>query len=423
MKIILVRNIDSIAASVKSEPSKKNKKTVESILFNVQTKGDSAIRKYEKKFGGTSVLSLRVSNKEIQNAYSQVSQNQLIAIKKAQTLLKKSETAIKNQLKNSQIKLSGTKISKSFVAIDSVGCYVPGGLARYPSSAIMSVVPAKIAGVKRIVVVSPPNKNGKIDPLTIVAADICGATEIYKVGGAQAIAALAYGTKTITQVDKIVGPGGPFVTLAKTLVSDTIAIDMLAGPTELGIIADNTADPRLVATDLISQAEHSSDTFCFLITKSVDFARKVRQSVNEEIAKSERSIIVKTSLEKNGFLAVCKTDNEIITLANKLAPEHLQVITKKPNKIASNIKTSGLTLIGKYSPSSASDYLLGTNHILPTRRFGRTRGSLSVLDFMKLRTEVQASKKTLEKISNDMKLLTDAEGLFNHYKAVRSRFE
>ena len=421
MKIILVRNIDSIIASVKLEPSKKNKKTVESILFNVQTKGDSAIRKYEKKFGGTSVLSLRVSNKEIQNAYSQVSQNQLIAIKKAQTLLKKSETAIKNQLKNSQIKLSGTKISKSFVAIDSVGCYVPGGLARYPSSAIMSVVPAKIAGVKRIVVVSPLTKNGKIDPLTIVAADICGATEIYKVGGAQAIAALAYGTKTITQVDKIVGPGGPFVTLAKTLVSDTIAIDMLAGPTELGIIADNTADPRLVATDLISQAEHSSDTFCFLITTSYKLAKSVKQIVNKKIKKLKRSKLVKASLSKNGFLAVCKSESDAIKLANRLAPEHLEIISKNQYRIAEKINTPGIVLIGKYAPSSASDYLLGSNHILPTNRFGRVRGSLSVLDFIKLGTRVESSKSVLQKLSKYMEVLTAAEDLPNHYEAVRSR--
>ena len=423
MKIIIPRNIESFAESVTPKPSKQNEKIVKTILFDVKKNGDSAVKRYEKKFGGATLSSLRISKKEIDNAYSKVSKQEILAIKLAKSRLSRTEKVIKNKLKNSNINIDGIKISKSFSPIESVGCYVPGGLARYPSSAIMSVVPAKVAGVKRIVVTSPPNKEGKLDPLTIVAADICGATEIYKTGGAQAIGALSFGTKTIQKVDKIVGPGSSFVTLAKSLVSDKTSIDMIAGPTELGIIADNSADPNFIAADLITQAEHSSETFCFLITTSSKFAKLVKQAIEKKIKKLERSNIVKKSLSKNGFIAICKSDTDVIKLANKLAPEHLQIISKNQNKIAEKITTSGIILIGKYTPASASDYLLGSNHILPTNKFGRTRGSLSVLDFVKLGTKIESSKSALQKLSKHLKTLTMAEGLPNHYEAVRSRLE
>ena len=423
MKIIFPRNIENFADSASPKPSKLNEKIVKSILLDVKKNGDSAVKRYEKKFGGITLGSLRLSKKEIDYAYSQVSKTEISAIKLAKLRLSKTENSIKKLLKNSKINIDGTKITKSFSAIESVGCYVPGGLARYPSSAIMSVVPAKIAGVKRIVVVSPPNKLGKLDPLTTIAADISGATEIYKIGGAQAIAALSYGTKTIPRVDKIVGPGGPFVTLAKSFVSDTTSIDMLAGPTEIGIIADSSANADFVAADLITQAEHSTDTFCFLITNSESFAKLVNKSLAKKIKKLKRADIVKKSLTKNGFIAVCKSNSDIIKLANKMAPEHLQIISKNQNKLAEKITTSGITLIGKYAPASASDYLLGSNHILPTGKFGRTRGSLSVLDFVKLGTKVESSKSSLQKLSKYLKVLTNAEGLPNHYEAVRSRLK
>jgi histidinol dehydrogenase len=311
----------------------------------------------------------------------------------------------------------------SFVPIPSVGCYIPGGQARYPSSAVMSVIPAKLAGVKRIVVVSPPGRDGKIDPLTIAAARNCGATEIYKVGGAQAIAALSYGTKSIPKVDKIVGPGGKFVSIAKSLVSGQTAIDMIAGPTELGIIADASSDPELAALDLISQAEHSKDTMCFVITQSKTMAKQIKKSIEKLILGAERSSIVKESISKNGFIAVCKNENEMIELANKIAPEHMELMVKNARSLSKKITGAGLVLIGKNTPSSASDYLLGTNHILPTSGFGRTRGGLSVLDFLKLQTVVESNKSTLSYFSNSLKALTDAEGLPNHYKAVRRRLD
>ncbi|MEX0657228.1 MAG: histidinol dehydrogenase [Nitrosopumilaceae archaeon] len=421
MKIISVRNVDSFLASITSKTSKNNKKVVESIIYDVQKNGDNAVRKYEKKFTGTTITTLRVSKNEIKDAYSRVTKDQLDAVEVVKTRLYKTEYALKKRLEGISITLDGTKIKKNFIPISSVGCYVPGGLAKYPSTAIMSIIPAKVADVRRIVVVSPPNKNGKIDPLTLVAADICGADEIYKTGGAQAIAALCFGTKSISKVDKIIGPGGIFVTMAKSIVSERTSIDMIAGPTELAIIADAVADPNMVAKDLISQAEHSIDTSCYAITTSQSFAKKIRNAVEQNIRRIKRKEIVKQSLETNGFVAVCKNNNDVIKLVNNLAPEHLEIITKNPQGLAAKIKNVGLVLIGKNTPSSASDYLLGSNHILPTNSFGKTRGSLSVLDFMKLNTQIESSKISLQRISKYMEALTSAENLPNHYEAVRSR--
>ncbi len=421
MRIIKIQDISSAVESVRPRPSSSQQKKVFAIISEVKKRKDKAVKEYEKKFSKASLYSLRVSPKEFARAYSKVTHDQISAIKIAKNRLKKSERMVKNQLKNTLVSFDGTKIQKLFTPIDSVGCYIPGGKARYPSTVVMSVIPAKIAGVKRIVATSPPNEKGEIDPLTLVAADICGVDEFYKVGGAQAIAALAYGTKSIPQVDKIVGPGGMFVTIAKSLLSDVVSIDMVAGPTELAILADSSASPKLVALDLISQAEHSADTMCCLITNSTKLLNSVIEYLKQEVSRSKRSDIVKESLEKNGFIAICKTEKDMVDFANKLAPEHLEIITNNPDRLSKKITNAGLLLLGQDTPSSASDYLLGSNHILPTNRFGRTRGSLGVLDYMKLQTRVTSSKKSLAKISQYMKAFTDAEGLPNHYKAVKGR--
>jgi histidinol dehydrogenase len=423
MKIHKVTNIEQFVAKILPKQPQKNKSIVESILKNVQKNGDSAVKKYERKFTRAKLTSLRVSKNEINQAYSKVSKKEIFAIRLAKTRVEKTESIVKSIFKNKIINHDGIKISKKFVAIQSTGCYIPGGLAQYPSSVIMSVIPAKVAGVKRIVVVSPPNSDGKINSLTIVAANICGATEIYKTGGVQAIGALSYGTKSIPKVDKIVGPGGAFVTLAKSLVNNNTGIDMLAGPTELGIIADNSVNPEFLALDLISQAEHSSDTFCYLITNSQKIAKLVNEIILKLLPTIQRKELVKSSLFKNGFIAVCKNNSDMIKLVNSLAPEHLQIMTKNPKSISSKITTAGLVLLGNYSPSSASDYILGSNHILPTNGFGKTRGSLSVMDFIKINTEVTASKSSLTKISKHLDVLTQSEGLPNHYEAVRGRLE
>lgn len=416
MKTISIKK----ALSITTKVEKNNTKSVQAIIDQVLKKGDSALIEFEKKFNGVNVNDIQVTKKEISEAYQLVSKDQINAILMAKNRLVKTETALKKQLKKIKITMDGTTITKSFIPLSSVGCYVPGGLARYPSSAVMSIVPAKLAGVKKIVIVTPPNKQGKIDPLVLVAADICGADLMFKVGGAHAIAALAHGTRSIPPVDKIVGPGGSFVTMAKYLVSDIVSIDMLAGPTELVILADDSANAKLVALDLISQAEHSSDTKCYLITPSQSLANKVTSEITDILSDIPRKEIVKSSLKKNGFIAIGNLSDAIL-FANKIAPEHIQIITKKPNNIAKQIKTAGLALIGQNTPSAASDYLLGTNHILPTNRFGRSRGSLSVLDFLKIQTSVESSVLALKKINKHIKILTESENLPNHYGAIRGR--
>jgi len=423
MKTIIVRNINATVDAVRPKPKEQYRKKVESIILDVQKRKDKALKEYEKKFSGAKLRSFRVTRSEIKDAYSKVTKEQIAAIKIAKKRLERTESALKSQLQNITIKIDGIKIIKVFVPLERVGCYIPGGSARYPSTAMMSIVPAKIAGVKKIIAVSPPNKNGLIDPLTLVVADLCGVDEFYKTGGAQAIAALAYGTESIPKVDKIVGPGGSFVTLAKLIVNNTVSIDMIAGPTELAIIADSAAEADVVASDLISQAEHSSETMCCLITTSTKLKDFVIKSVEQKIRKIQRRKIVMESLSTNGFVAICKTESDVIEFANKLAPEHLEIITKNPQRIAQKITSAGLVLIGKNTPSSASDYLLGSNHILPTSGFGRARGSLGVLDYMKIQSKIESSKMALQKISKYMKSITSAEGLPNHYEAVRIRLK
>ncbi|MEM3143097.1 MAG: histidinol dehydrogenase [Candidatus Nitrosotenuis sp.] len=417
MKIIRVKNPDSFA---KRAGPPFDKKTAQKIINDVRRNGDFALKRFEKKFTGVEIKSFRVSKREISDAYDKVSKDQIAAINEAKGRLTRTESALKKRLAKFQVRHGGISITKSFVPIPSVGCYVPGGLAKYPSSAIMSIVPAKIAGVERVAVATPPGKNGIVDPLVLVAADMCGADEIYKVGGAHAIAALAYGTESILPVDKIVGPGGAIVTAAKFLVSDIVGIDMLAGPTELAILADGSADANLIALDLISQSEHSMDTICCLVTTSERLALDVIKKLDEKADTVSRGDIVRTSLDKNGFVALCKNIDDAVRTVENIAPEHLQIMVKNTNKIANTIRASGLVLVGN-TPSSASDYLLGTNHILPTNRFGRSRGSLSVLDFVKVQTTAGVTRDVLRQIEKSMKILTDSEGLQNHYEAVRGR--
>ena len=416
IKILQVRNVDTFVESRRQKTSQKDRKIVQLILDDVRKNGDSAVKKYEQKFNGKKTTQLRVSKQESKNA--KITDAEFVALQTSAIKLSKEQRNLKKRL----IESVKTIQNISFLPIPSVGCYIPGGQARYPSSAIMSVITAAEAGVKRIVVVSPPSSDGKIDPMTITVAQNCGA-EIYKAGGAQAIAALAYGTKSIPKVDKIVGPGGKFVSIAKAIVSEETSIDMIAGPTELGIIADASADPELVAYDLVSQAEHSNDTMCFVITTSKTMAKQIQKSLEKLIPDVERSSIVKQSISKNGFIAVCKNQNDVIELANKIAPEHIELMVKDGKTLSKKITGSGLVLIGNNTPSSASDYLLGTNHILPTNGFGRTRGGLSVLDFLKLQTIVETKKSDLSKISDNLKILTNAEGLPNHYKAVERRLK
>jgi len=399
-------------------------KRVKAIIEEVRTQGDIALIKFTNKFDKTTLdaQSLHVTNEEIEQAYEAVNEEQVSAL---EFMKEKVETVEKRTLEQIKIKVeeNGIQVRNLPRPIQSVGCYVPGGEAAYPSTLVMTVVPAKVAEVPRVVVCSPPTTKGSISPLTLVAADICKADEIYKVGGAQAIAALAYGTESIKPVKKIVGPGNKYVTMAKILVSRDVAIDMPAGPSEILILADETASPRFVAFDMISQAEHGVDSVAGLITTSKKLAGNVLNELRKITSSVRRGAIVVKALSSYGFIVVCKTVNEMIELANAFAPEHIEIITQKPMEVADKIVSAGLILIGPYSPVSLSDYCSGTNHVLPTSGFGHTFSGLSVLDFIRRVGIVEGSREGLLKVKNNVKVLAEAENLPNHYTAIEGRFK
>lgn len=424
IKKIIVKNAVKEANFIRrSNRIPQKSEIVEKIINDVIKYGDSAILKYTKKYDKVKIDSIIVDKSELKKAYKEVTANQLNSLKKSKKLLEKNEKMLLKRLTGIISSENGITIERALKPIESVGCYVPGGQARYPSTLMMCVVPAMIAGVNSISVVSPPMKDGSIDPVTLVAADICGIDKVYRIGGAQAVAALAYGTRTIKKVDKIVGPGGLFVNIAKFLVSNKIGIDMIAGPTELLIYADSRSDPRYVVKDLISQAEHSPNTICGVVTTSESLVKElvneIKNTLNSSLSRFE---IVSYSLRKNGFIALCKNEDDGISFINELAPEHLEVISENPGRIASKINTAGIVLLGKYSPSSASDYCLGSNHVLPTIEFGKSKSSLSVLDFVKLVNHITVTKMGLQSVQKYIKELAFAEGLPNHYYAVEERF-
>jgi histidinol dehydrogenase len=395
------------------------------IMDDVAKYGDSALFDYTEKFDGVRLNSLKVTDEEIKKAYNKVTTEQVHSIKIIKERLIMGEKVLLKRLRGIVMSSRGVRVQRIVRPVSSVGCYIPGGKARYPSTMVMCAIPAKVAGVKRVVALSPPLRDGTVDPLTLVAADICDVDEFYKVGGAHGIMALAFGTPTISKVSKIVGPGGIFVTIAKILASSKVSIDMIAGPTELLIYADSKADPKLIAFDLISQSEHSYDTLCGLVTTSKEFAVQVTDTLQSILEKStiKRGDIVKRSLEENGFIAVCKNESAAVEFINELAPEHLEIIATNARTVSKNIISAGLVLIGKYTPSSASDYCLGSNHVLPTSGFSKSRASLSVLDFVKIVNTIQATKLGLKKVEPIVKQISMAEGLTNHYEAIRERFK
>ncbi|HEX2107349.1 MAG TPA: histidinol dehydrogenase [Nitrososphaera sp.] len=425
MNIIYVTDPANEAANLRKSTEIQDSllESIKAIMRDVAEYGDSALFNYTLKFDGARLDTVQVSEQEMSQAYAHVTEDQIIAVKLMKQRLVKSEQTILKRLKGMAVPSSnGIKIDRMVKPVRSVGCYIPGGKARYPSTAIMCAVPAKVARVKRVVALSPPRKDGTIDPLTLVAADICEVDEFYKIGGAQGIAALTYGTQSIKPVSKIVGPGGMFVTAAKLVASSTVSTDMVAGPTELLIYADATADPYLIAVDLISQAEHSTDTICGLVTTSDRLASEVQKQVESIIIKRiSRSDIVKNSLENNGFIAICRNESACIEFVNEFAPEHLEIMCKHADTVGKKIDSAGLILVGQYAPSSASDYSLGSNHVLPTLGFGKSRASLSVLDFVKIVNKVKVNKSGLAKVDRSIKEITSAEGLLNHYEAVKAR--
>ncbi|KAA2282455.1 histidinol dehydrogenase [Candidatus Nitrosocosmicus agrestis] len=400
-------------------------KNVLNIVDIIRAEGDTGIFKCIEKYDHVKLKSFIVTMDEIQEAYEKVSAKQIKIIKHIKSKLEKSEQAVIDNLKNIKIDSDGIKIKKTILPIDRVGCYIPGGKARYPSTIVMCTVPAKVAGVGQIVAITPPMTNGEIDPLTLVAGDICGVDEFYKIGGAYGIAALAYGTQTIRKVDKIVGPGGVYVSVAKSIVSKDVSIDMIAGPTELLVYADEKSNAFYVALDLISQSEHSEDTLCGVVTKSKTVADNISREIDRiiKIKKIPREELVIKSMENNGFIALCQNNEQVVEFINEFAPEHLEIFAKEDKELIKKIHNAGLILIGKYTPSAVSDYCLGSNHVLPTYRFAKSRAALSVLDFIKLVNVIEMNKNALKKIAPIMKEITSTEGLINHYNAVEGRIK
>jgi histidinol dehydrogenase len=398
-------------------------KNVQDIINQVKAEGDKALLEYAQKFDKAELTfkTLRVRSEEFKEAYSKTSPEQLSALKFMKERISNYQKALLTQTKVEQSN-DGIMIQTVLRPLESVGCYVPGGQAAYPSTLVMTAVPAKIAGVPRIVVVSPSDAQGKVNPLVLVAADVCGVDEVYKVGGAQAIAALAYGTKLIRPVRKIVGPGSKYVTAAKVLVSTDVAIDMPAGPSEVLVLADDKADARLIAYDMISQAEHGGDSVAGLITTSEKVANDVQNWLAKISTTAQRGDKIAQSLAKYGFIIVCKDVDQMVELSNQFAPEHLEVLTVNPKELVDKL-VAGLILLGPYSPVPLSDYASGTNHVLPTGTFAQSFSALSVYDFMRRVSIVESTRTGLERVKDSVKVLTDAENLPNHYKSIEARFQ
>lgn len=396
---------------------------VKAIINQVKISGDKALLEFALKFDKAELTTraLQVRGAEIKEAYMKVGKDQINAL---QVMQKKVSAFQKQLLSQTEVKTSaeGISVQTVLLPLESVGCYVPGGQAAYPSTVVMTAVPAKVAGVPRIVVCSPSDAKGKVNPLVLVAADICGVNEVYKVGGAQAIAALAYGTKIIAPVHKIVGPGSKYVTAAKVQVSTDVAIDMPAGPSEVLVLADESADSRLIAYDMISQAEHGGDSIAGLITTSKKVALQVQENLSKISVSTERGEKISESLAKYGFIIVCENIDEAVNLTNQFAAEHLEVLTVNAKELAQKL-VAGLILIGPYSPVALSDYGSGTNHVLPTGGFAQSFSGLSALDFMRRVSIVESTRTGLEIVKDSIKVMTEAENFPNHYKSIQARFE
>jgi histidinol dehydrogenase len=397
---------------------------VKAIINEVKENGDDALVKFTAKFDKVELkpVNLRVTREEIQAAYNKVTDEQISALKLMKDRVSNFEEPVLKQL-GTATSQEGITIQNLFIPLESVGCYVPGWQASYPSTVVMTTIPAKAAGVPRIVVCTPPDKNGVVNPLILVATDICKVDEVYKVGGAQAIASLAYGTDVIRPVRKIIGPGNKYVTMAKILVSKDVAIDMPAGPSEILVLADEKANPKFIAADMVSQAEHDSDSVAGLITTSMKLVDEVLDQLTKWTLSAERCEIALKALKSSGFIIMCEKKEEMVALANIFAPEHLEIMIQEPLEIVEKITSAGIILIGPYSPVSLSDYGSGTNHVLPTGGFAHAFSGLSAFDFMRRVSVVDSSKEGLMELKDHIKIMTEAENLPNHYKAVEVRFK
>lgn len=397
---------------------------VREILNRVQTEGDRALFEYTAKFDKTEITAetIRVTEEEIKEAYQQTDPALIDVIRKALVNIRSYH---EKQKQNSWFTSSeeGTMLGQKVTPLQRVGVYVPGGKAVYPSSVLMNIVPAKVAGVDQIVMTTPPGKDGKVNPSTLVAAKEAGADEIYKAGGAQAIGALAYGTQSIPKVDKIVGPGNIFVALAKKAVYGHVSIDSIAGPSEILVLADDSANPRFVAADLLSQAEHDELASAILITTSKALAEKVSREVDEFVKVLSRREIIQKSLDNFGYILLADSMEDAIEAANAIASEHMEIVTRNPFEIMMKVRNAGAIFIGEYSSEPLGDYFAGPNHVLPTNGTAKFFSPLSVDDFVKKSSIVYYSREALKKIHKDIEQFASSEQLTAHANSVAVRFE
>ena len=402
----------------------KYEQGVAEILDHVRSEKDAAVFTYTEKFDGAKIdaSNIKVTEEEIKEAYELVGEELTGIIRKALFNIRDYH---ERQRQNSwfESKPNGTMLGQKVTPLQRVGVYVPGGKAAYPSSVLMNIAPAKAAGVDEIVMVTPPGKDGKVTPTTLVAAHEAGADVVYKVGGAQAIAALAYGTESIPKVDKIVGPGNIYVALAKRAVYGHVSIDAIAGPSEILVIADETANPRYVAADLLSQAEHDELASAILVTTSQKLAEKVSEEVDGFLNELSRSEIIRKSLDNYGYILVADTMEEVIDIANEIASEHLEIQTKNPYDIMTRIRNAGAIFIGEYSSEPLGDYFAGPNHVLPTNGTAKFFSPLSVDDFIKKSSIIAYSQEALGAIHTDIEKFAEAEHLTAHVNSIKVRFE
>ena len=398
--------------------------SVKEILDKVKEEKDAAVFAYTAKFDGAELTAdtIEVTEAEIEEAYAQVDDTLLAVIRKAKDNI---ESYHAKQRQNSWFysKPDGTILGQKITPLHRVGVYVPGGKAVYPSSVLMNVMPAKVAGVDEIIMVTPPGKNGKVNPNTLVAAKVAGVDKIYKVGGAQAIAALAYGTESIPKVDKIVGPGNIYVALAKKAVYGHVSIDSIAGPSEILVVADETANPRYVAADLLSQAEHDELASAILVTTSEKLAHEVSDQVDGFLKELSRAEIISKSLDNYGYILLADTMEDVIDVANEIASEHLEIQTKNPFEVMTKIRNAGAIFIGEYASEPLGDYFAGPNHILPTNGTAKFFSPLSVDDFIKKSSIISYSKEALQKVHKDIESFAKAEQLTAHANSIHVRFE
>ena len=393
---------------------------VNEIIENVRANRDAAIFDYTKRFDGADINAenILVTEDEIKEAYEKL----LTVIRKALVNIRKYHEK-QRQYSWFDSEESGIILGQKVTALEKVGVYVPGGKAVYPSSVLMNIVPAKVAGVKTIVMTTPPGKDGKVNPATLVAAKEAGVDAIYKVGGAQAIGALAYGTESIPKVDKIVGPGNIFVALAKKAVYGYVSIDSIAGPSEILVLADETANPHFVAADLLSQAEHDELACAILITTSEEFAKKVDEEVKGFVEVLSRKEIIQKSLDNYGYILVAESMDEAIATVNEIATEHLELVTKNPFETMTKIRNAGAIFVGEYSSEPLGDYFAGPNHVLPTNGTAKFFSPLSVDDFIKKSSIISYSREALEPIYKDIVQFAECEQLTAHANSIRVRFE